>query len=52
MDYVTEGWPPALIRDWMDLSDEQITDVMQYIEEHRAEEECQWRTKPQPRMKN
>ena len=42
MDYVTEGWPPTLIRDWMDLTDEQIADVMQYIAEHRAEVEAEY----------
>ncbi|MGH2585194.1 MAG: DUF433 domain-containing protein [Dehalococcoidia bacterium] len=42
MDYVTAGWPPKLTRDWMDLSDEQITDVMQYIEEHRAEVDAEY----------
>lgn len=43
MDYVTEGWPPKLIRDWMDLTDEQIAGVMQYIAEHRAEVEAEYR---------
>ncbi len=42
MDYVTAGWPPKLIRDWMDLTDEQIADVMQYIAEHRAEVEAEF----------
>jgi uncharacterized protein (DUF433 family) len=42
MDYVTEGWPPKLIRDWMDLTDEEIDDVMQYIAEHRAEVEAEY----------
>jgi uncharacterized protein (DUF433 family) len=42
MDYVTAGWPPKLIRDWMDLTDEQIHDVMDYIAEHRAEVEAEY----------
>lgn len=42
MDYVTAGWPPKLIRDWMDLTDEQIHDVMQYIADHRAEVEAEY----------
>ncbi|MGH2587858.1 MAG: DUF433 domain-containing protein [Dehalococcoidia bacterium] len=42
MDYVTAGWPPKLIRDWMDLTDEQIHDVMAYIAEHRAEVEAEY----------
>jgi hypothetical protein len=41
MDYVTEGWPPTLIRDWMDLTDEQIDGVMAHIAEHRAEVEAE-----------
>ena len=43
MDYVTEGWPPTLIRDWLDLTDEQIADVMAYIAAHRAEVEQEYR---------
>jgi uncharacterized protein (DUF433 family) len=42
MDFVTEGWPPKLIRDRMDLTDEQINDVLQYIAEHRAEVEAEY----------
>jgi hypothetical protein len=42
MDYVTEGWPPTLIRDWMDLTDEEIDGVMAYIAEHRAEVEAEY----------
>lgn len=43
MDYVTAGWPPTLIRNWMDLTDEQITAVMEYITQHRAEVEAEYR---------
>lgn len=43
MDYVTASWPPKLIRDWLDLTDTQIADVMQYISEHRAEVEAEYR---------
>jgi uncharacterized protein (DUF433 family) len=42
MDYVTAGWPPKLIRDWLNLSDQQIADVMAYIDEHRAEVEAEY----------
>lgn len=42
MDYVTADWPPKLIRDWMDLTDEEIQGVMAYIEEHRAEVEAEY----------
>ena len=42
MDYVIEGWPPKLIRDWMDITDEQLDGVMAYIAEHRAEVEAEY----------
>ena len=42
MDYVKEDWPPKLIRDWLNLTDEQITGVMQYIAEHRDEVEAEY----------
>ena len=37
MDYVTAGWPAHVIRDRLQLTDQQIHDVMAYIEGHRAE---------------
>lgn len=43
MDYVTADWPPKLIRDEFDLTDQQIRDVMAYIAEHRAEVEAEYR---------
>ncbi len=42
MDYVTAGWPPKLIRDRMDLTDEETRDVMQYIADHRADVEAEY----------
>jgi uncharacterized protein (DUF433 family) len=44
MDYVTAGWPPQLIRDRLDLTDQQMTDVMSYIDLHRAEVEAEYQT--------
>jgi uncharacterized protein (DUF433 family) len=44
MDYVKAGWPPALIRDWLSLSDTQINAVMDYIETHRPEVEAEYQT--------
>jgi uncharacterized protein (DUF433 family) len=35
MDYLHTGWPPHLIRDEFHLTDQQITDVMEYIAAHR-----------------
>lgn len=37
MDYLTAGWPLKLIRDRLQLTDQQIDDVMAYIESHREE---------------
>ena len=42
MDYVTADWPPKLIRDRLNLSDQQITDVLDYIAAHRAEVEADY----------
>src|SRR4051812_29189997 len=42
MDYLTADWPPKLIRDRLNLTDEQITDVMDYIAVHRAEVEADY----------
>jgi len=39
MDYITAGWPPRLIQHWLNLTDIQMADVMDYIECHRAEVE-------------
>lgn len=42
MDYVTAGWPPKLIRDRLDLTEQQITDVLAYIADHRVEVEAEY----------
>jgi uncharacterized protein (DUF433 family) len=42
MDYLKEDWPPKLIRDWLNLTDEQIAEVTQYIAEHREEVETEY----------
>jgi len=44
MDYVTDGWPPKLIRDRLGLNDSQMADIMSYITSHRAEVEHEYRT--------
>ncbi len=43
MDYVTENWPPELIQYWLNLTDEQIADVMDYIENNRSEVEAEYK---------
>jgi uncharacterized protein (DUF433 family) len=42
LDYLHAGWPPHLIRDEFNLTDPQITEVMQYIETHRDEVETEY----------
>ena len=42
MDYVKAGWPPELIQHWLDLSEQQIADVMAYIATHRIEVEAEY----------
>jgi uncharacterized protein (DUF433 family) len=39
MEYLIEGWPPKLIRDWLNLTDEQIASALAYIDAHRSEVE-------------
>jgi len=43
MDYVKADWPPRLIRDLFDLTDRQIADITDYIENHREEIETEYR---------
>ena len=33
MDYIKAGWPPKLIRDWLNLTDKQIDKVMNRLME-------------------
>ncbi|MEA3342104.1 MAG: DUF433 domain-containing protein [Chloroflexota bacterium] len=42
MDYLTADWPPKLIRDWLNLTDKQMTDAMDYIESNRVEIEAEY----------
>lgn len=42
MDYLKADWPPKLIQDRLNLTDNQIADVMEYIETHRAEVEAEY----------
>jgi uncharacterized protein (DUF433 family) len=42
MDYVKAGRSPEEIRDEFNLTDQQITDVMSYIDEHRAAVEAEY----------
>ena len=42
LDYLKSGWPAKLIRDWLNLTEQQITDVMEYIENNREEVEAEY----------
>ena len=42
MDYLHAGWPAKLIRDRLNLSDEQMAEVMAYIEAHHQEVEDEY----------
>jgi len=42
MDYLTANWPPELVRDWLNLTDSQIAEVMDYIARNRAEVEAEY----------
>ena len=42
MDFLKAGYPAALIRDRLNLSDEQIQSVMAYLETHRNEVEAEY----------
>ena len=42
MDGITAGWPPKLIQDRFDLTDQQIADVLAYIAAHQIEVEAEY----------
>jgi len=42
LDYVHAGWPPKLIRDRLNLTDQQMTDALDYIATHHTEVETEY----------
>lgn len=42
MDHLRAEWPPHLIRDWFNLTDEQMQAVLCYIEANREEVETEY----------
>ena len=42
MDCVKAGWPPKLIQDTFNLTDQQITDVMEYLKTHSEAVEAEY----------
>lgn len=43
MDYLVADWPPHLIRQWLNLTEQQMTEVLQYIDTHRTALETEYR---------
>lgn len=35
MEHLEHEWPPHLIQDWFNLNDQQMRDVLEYLEAHR-----------------
>jgi uncharacterized protein (DUF433 family) len=44
MDYVMANYPPKLIRDILNLTEEQMNAALSYIEANRAEVETEYQT--------
>jgi uncharacterized protein (DUF433 family) len=42
LEYLHADWPPKLIQDWLDLTDAQIADALDYISAHRDEVEQEY----------
>lgn len=42
MDYLKDEWPPHLIQDWFNLTDEQIQGVLDYVEAHQEEVDAEY----------
>lgn len=42
LDYLHAGWPPHLIREEFNLTEQQMTTVMEYIDAHRDEVETEY----------
>jgi uncharacterized protein (DUF433 family) len=42
MDYLKDDWPPHLVQHWLDITEEQMADVMAYIREHSEEVETEY----------
>jgi uncharacterized protein (DUF433 family) len=42
LDYLHAGWPSKLIRDRLDLTEQQVADALVYIDKHKAEVEAEY----------
>jgi uncharacterized protein (DUF433 family) len=43
MDYITQNWSSGRIQHWFRLSDKQINDIMEYLDQNRFEVEAEYR---------
>ena len=43
MDHLKAEWPSHLIRDWFNLTDQQMQGVLDYVEAHQKEVEAEYR---------
>lgn len=41
LGYLKQDWSPKLVREWLNLTEEQMTDVLDYIENNQAEVETE-----------
>jgi uncharacterized protein (DUF433 family) len=42
MDYLKADWPPQLIRDWLDITEQQFADAAAYITDHPEAVEAEY----------
>ena len=42
LDYLHADWPPKLVQQWLDLGDQQMADVLDYLANHREEVEQEY----------
>lgn len=42
LDYLHADWPPRLVQDWFNLTDQQMADILAYLDEHRDEVEREY----------
>ena len=42
VEYLHADWPPKLIQQWLDLSEQQMSDVLSYLARHREEVEQEY----------
>ena len=50
--YLHADWPPKLIQQWLDLSEQQWAGVLAYLDEHREEVEQKLRTYWEKRLQD